>query len=167
MTIIFFIFLSIPIISASQRLKLPTLEITSSAFESSNPIPNKYTLYGENISPDINLSNIPPETQSFSLILEDPGAAGGTWVHYLVKDIPKNKKNIKENENPGIELQNSWGYSHYGGPKPPKNSGLHHYYWRIYALDEEKMAATNIEEFKREIEEHKIGEGFLMGTYES
>ena len=159
--------LFLPLIFASHRLKLDALEITSSAFKNNSTIPIKYTLYGDNVSPELHISNIPEDMQSLALILEDPDAPGGTWVHYIVKNIPKSKNYIKENEKQfGDELINSFGYSHYGGPKPPNSTGIHHYYWKFYALDEENMSANSIEEFRAELDAHKITEGYLMGTYE-
>ena len=166
MTTPFLFLLFLPLILASQRLRIDPLEISSPAFTYGQPIPLKYTLYGSNISPEMIISNIPSQTQSLALILEDPDAVSGTWVHYLVKNIPKDLIAIKENSNPGVEMVNSFGYSHYGGPKPPKGTGVHHYYWRFYALDEENMKAENLEEFRKEVDEHKVAEGLWMGTFE-
>ena len=154
------IFFLIPLILASHRLKLDSLEITSSAFESNQPIPTKYTLYGQNILPELYISNIPSETQSLALILEDPDCKSGNFIQYIVKNIPKETTIIKENQNIGVEIINSWGYGKYGGPKPPQGDGVHRYYWRVYALDKVKMDANNVDEFRKEVEEHKIAEGF-------
>jgi hypothetical protein len=162
----FIVLLFFPLVLASFRLKVDSLEITSPSIQSGQPIPIKYTLYGDNISPEMHISNIPAETQSLALILEDPDAVSGTWVHYLVKNIPNDLTVVKENVSPGVEMMNSFGYSHYGGPRPPQGSGIHRYFWRFYALDEEKMTANSAQEFRKEVDEHKVAEGFLMGTYE-
>lgn len=163
-TLLFFIFLSTIVFAFHS--KLSNLEITSPDIISNEPIATKFTLYGENISPELHISDIPNNAKSLALILEDPDAVSGTWVHYLVKNIPISKNIIKENENPGSELINSFGYSHYGGPKPPKGTGIHHYYWRVYALDEESMSANTVDDFRKEVDNHKVCEGYLMGTYE-
>lgn len=139
--------------------------ISSKDIHQNKTIPTKFTLYGENISPQYTISKISASTKSLALMVEDTDA---NWVHYLVTNIPVGKKKIKvkENGNPGVEITNSFNYTHYGGPYPPKGSGVHHYYWRIYALNESSMNATDVASFKQEIAEHKIEEASFMGTYE-
>lgn len=73
---------------------------------------------------------------------------------------------IPENFNSGEELINSWGYKKYGGPKPSKGK-IHRYYFRIYAINTKTMDCKNLDEFRKEVEEKKISEGFLLGKYEA
>lgn len=144
-----------------------SVAIKSKDIHQNKTIPTKFTLYGENISPQYTISKISSSTKSLALMVEDTDA---NWVHYLVTNIAvpvkKKKIKVKENGNPGVEITNSFNYTHYGGPYPPKGSGVHHYYWRIYALNESSMNATDVASFKEEIAKYKIEEASFMGTYE-
>ena len=98
------------------------------------------------------------------MINDDPDAPVGLWTHWLVKNIPATTTSIKENSVPGVEVTNSWGIKKYKGPKPP--SGTHRYYFKLYACNVEKMKATTLEQFYKEIEKVKIGEpAVIMGKY--
>ena len=138
--------------------------LTSSAFEEGDMIPKKYTSQGENINPPLAWENIPPGTKSLSLIVDDPDAPTGLWTHWLVKNIPKDKKGIEENTIPGEEIPNSWDKKGWGGPMPP--SGTHRYFFKLYALDIDHMKANTKSQFYKEVEKHKIAEGHLMGLYQ-
>ena len=114
--------------------KEPFMKITSSAFENNQFIPSKYTCDGNNINPPLQFSEIPEKTRSLVLIMEDPDAPAGTWVHWVLYNIPAELREIKENAQPqGIQGITSFGNRGYGGPCPP--SGKHRYYFKLYALD--------------------------------
>ncbi len=108
------------------------MNLKSPEFKNNEYIPTKYSGEGEDINPPLNIENIPPEAKSLVLIVDDPDAPRGTWVHWVVFDIPITSA-IKENSIPGkLGLTNS-GKINYHGPYPP--SGTHRYFFKIYALD--------------------------------
>lgn len=141
-----------------------TLTVSSSAFKPEETIPRKYTGQGSDISPPLSWGPIPAGTKSFALINDDPDAPVGNWVHWLVKNIPADVTEFKEGSFVGEAVPNSWGNASYGGPMPPK--GTHRYFFKVYALDVEKMKAKNSKDFYIEVEKHKIAEGSLMGKYQ-
>ncbi|PIR46460.1 MAG: YbhB/YbcL family Raf kinase inhibitor-like protein [Candidatus Vogelbacteria bacterium CG10_big_fil_rev_8_21_14_0_10_45_14] len=97
-------------------------------------MPSQYTCDGENISPPLEISGAPEETESFALIVDDPDAPGGVWDHWLAWNIPEDTAVIEEGvAPPGKAGTNSFGKTSYGGPCPP--SGTHRYFFKLYALD--------------------------------
>jgi Raf kinase inhibitor-like YbhB/YbcL family protein len=127
-------------------------------------IPLKYTCDGLNINPPLEIRNIPLEARSLALIVEDPDAPAGTWIHWVVWNIPI-RQHIKENSVPGIEGINDFKQYYYGGPCPP--SGTHRYYFKVYALDTmldipHHSTSTQLE---KGMSEHIIAFGELMGMY--
>ena len=139
-------------------------KLTTTSFENGGMIPKKYTPHAEDYNPQLSWTGAPAGTKSFALINDDPDAPVGLWTHWLVKNIPATTTSIKENSVPGVEVTNSWGIKKYKGPKPP--SGNHRYYFKLYACNVEKMKATTLEQFYKEIEKVKIGEpAVIMGKY--
>ena len=139
-------------------------KLTTTSFENEGMIPKRYTPHGEDYNPQLSWMGAPAGTKSFALINDDPDAPVGLWTHWLVKNIPATTTSIKENSVPGVEVTNSWGIKKYKGPKPP--SGTHRYYFKLYACNVEKMKATTLEQFYKEIEKVKIGEpAVIMGKY--
>ncbi|MDX5435595.1 MAG: YbhB/YbcL family Raf kinase inhibitor-like protein [Pontibacter sp.] len=141
-----------------------TLHISSPAFDSGESIPPKYTCDGEDISPALEIGELPEGTSTLALIVEDPDAPRGNWTHWLMWDIPPTNL-IEENTSPGTEGTNDFGNTSYGGPCPP--IGTHRYFFRVYALD----IRTNLphgssrEAFQVAMQNHIIGSGELMGLY--
>ena len=139
-------------------------KLTTTSFENEGMIPKRYTPHGEDYNPQLSWTGVPSGTKSFALINDDPDAPAGLWTHWLVKNIPATTTSIKENSVPGVEVTNSWGIKKYKGPKPP--SGTHRYYFKLYACNVEKMKATTLEQFYKEIEKVKIGDpAVIMGKY--
>lgn len=140
------------------------ITIKSPAFSYKKMIPKKYTADGANINPSLILRNIPDETQSMVLLMEDPDAPIDTWVHWLVWNIHPSTK-INEDSIPGIEGLNAFRQHHYGGPCPP--SGTHHYFFKVYALDTFLDLSPNSSkrEVMRAIKDHVVGYGELVGSY--
>jgi Raf kinase inhibitor-like YbhB/YbcL family protein len=140
------------------------LRVSSSVFKDGEFIPKKYTCDGENISPPIGIENIPVEATSLALIVDDPDAPAGTWVHWVVWNIPVTH-HIKENNIHGTEGKNDFMQQHYGGPCPP--SGTHRYFFKVYALDTllELPAYSNKNSLEKAMSEHIIGFGELIGLY--
>src|SRR6266498_5881692 len=112
-----------------------SLEITSNAFANGQSIPVKYSCKGNNISPDLAWNEPPAGTQSFALIVDDPDAPMGTWVHWVLFNIPASTRSLSENiDTSTISVgKNSSGNLRYDGPCPP--SGTHRYFFKLYALD--------------------------------
>lgn len=116
------------------------MEIKSSAFQEGGEIPKKYTCSGENVSPPLSFSGIPEGTKSLALICDDPDAPGGTWVHWVVYDLPAKTAGLPENvpkterlENDAAQGLTDFGRIGYGGPCPPPGA-YHRYFFKIYAL---------------------------------
>lgn len=150
-----------------------TIKITSPSFAEGQPIPSKYTCDGENISPPLNWDEVPEAAKSFALICDDPDAPGGTWVHWVLYDLPATVRSLGE----GVETTeavlhgskqgiNDFKRIGYGGPCPPAGA-LHRYYFTLYALDGElhlKAGATK-SEVETAMKGHILSQGKLMGTY--
>jgi Raf kinase inhibitor-like YbhB/YbcL family protein len=108
------------------------LRVTSAAFRDKGNIPCEYTCDGTDVNPPLDIGAIPLEAKSLALIFEDPDAPTGTWLHWLVWNIPI-IQHIHANEIPGEQGLNDFGRNDYGGPCPP--SGTHKYIFKVYALD--------------------------------
>ncbi|MAG12812.1 YbhB/YbcL family Raf kinase inhibitor-like protein [bacterium] len=143
------------------------MKITSSAFEHNQIIPEKFTCDGENINPALGFSDIPRETKSLVLTVDDPDAPAGLWVHWTVWNIAPGMTTIAENSVPegGIEGVTNYGEPGYGGPCPP--DGEHRYFFKLYALDIEldlpKDADKNI--LEEAMIGHVLDKAELIGLY--
>jgi Raf kinase inhibitor-like YbhB/YbcL family protein len=113
------------------------LDIISPVFRSGSPIPRQYTCRGQNVNPPLNIFNKPDGTQSLTLIMHDPDAPGGDYLHWLVWDIPPGTESIPANSVPvgAVQGKNGGGHPIYSGPCPPSGTGTHHYIFDFYALD--------------------------------
>jgi len=112
--------------------KVLAMELNSPEFKNNEYIPKKFTYRGGNINPALAIDGIPAEAKSIAVIFDDPDAPGGDWVHWVVFDMPPAPK-IEENSVPGKQGVNDFGRIGYDGPCPPY--GIHHYVFKIYALD--------------------------------
>ena len=119
------------------------LELKSPAFKEGGTIPERYTCKGDNISPPLEWTGVPDGAKSFALIMDDPDAPMGTWVHWVIYNIPGSASMLKENIPRDSELTsgarqgaNSFRWIGYGGPCPPKGPA-HRYVFKLCALDEE------------------------------
>ncbi|MFC2174812.1 YbhB/YbcL family Raf kinase inhibitor-like protein [archaeon] len=142
------------------------MKLTSSAFGEMQPIPAKYTCDGDDVNPPLDVSDVPEGTKSLALIVDDPDAPLGIWVHWVVWNLPV--KNMPENklEFGGIQGMNSFGKLDYGGPCPP--SGKHRYFFKMYALDTKLDLEDGLskEELERAMDSHILAQAQLVGTYE-
>jgi Raf kinase inhibitor-like YbhB/YbcL family protein len=140
------------------------LLISSSAFKHQEMIPQKYTCDGQNISPALEIENIPAEAKCLALIMDDPDAPMGTYVHWVVWNIPVGR-HLNENKAHGMEGINDFQRPHYGGPCPP--SGVHRYFFKIYALDRllDLPSTTRKEQLETAMRDHIIAFGELIGLY--
>ena len=146
--------------------------LSSTSFKEGQSIPRQHTCDGVNVSPALEWSSAPPATKTFAIICDDPDAPSGTWVHWVLYNLPGDRIGLVENvptteQVPGDGLQgtNDSKKIGYDGPCPP--SGTHRYFFKLYALDSEislKAGATKAEVLKA-MEGHIIGQTQLMGTY--
>ena len=146
------------------------LSVTSSAFKQEGDIPAKYTCQGQDISPALQWSAGPAGTQSYALIMDDPDAPGGTYVHWLAWNLTgttlaENQPKGDSLSGGGINGTNSWKKTGYGGPCPP--SGTHRYYFKVYALDTKLnlKPSTTKQQLLDAMKDHIVGQGELMGKY--
>jgi hypothetical protein len=146
------------------KKEIKTLEVSSVAFGPGGTIPEKYTCDGENINPPLHIEHIPEQAKSLVIIVEDPDAPSGTFTHWLVWNIPPSEK-IKERSIPGNEGSNDYIEHHYRGPCPP--SGMHHYHFKVYALDSllHLKADTKNDELQHLMSKYVIAFGELVGVY--
>src|SRR5262249_38021095 len=125
----------------SERAQGGTMKISSAAFSAGEMIPKKFTCDGPDVSPKLAWSDVPSKTQSFALIVEDPDAPVGTWVHWVLFDLPADTKELAEGvpkqdqlSNGARQGRNDFGKIGYGGPCPPPGKP-HGYFFKLYALD--------------------------------
>jgi len=148
------------------------IKITSSAFAEGGLIRPKYTCDGVDVSPPLQWDAIPEGTKSIALICDDPDAPMGTWVHWVLFNLPAETKELAENIPPDRTLPSGakqgtsdFGRIGYGGPCPP--SGTHRYFFKIYALDAEVglEAGAGKRQLLGAMEGHILGQGQLIGKY--
>ncbi len=140
------------------------MKLTSPEFKNNEHIPKRFTCQGDDINPELTIEGIPEGAKSLALIMDDPDAPMGTWVHWVVYNIPIASK-IEEDSIPGEQLINDFGRKDYGGPCPP--SGTHRYFFKIYALDEELDLEVGVkkEALEKAIEGHILEKAELKGLY--
>lgn len=152
---------------AKEAIKMADLSITSPAFAHKTAIPERYTCDGRDINPPLLIDAVPGGTKSLALIVDDPDAPAGTWVHWVVWNIPPQTREIRESSLPAGAVQglNGWKRNGYGGPCPP--SGIHRYIFRLHALDSilKLPPAATKADLERAMQGHIIAQGELMGTY--
>jgi len=141
------------------------MKLKSKDFENEGMIPSIFTCDDRDISPHLAWEDVPENTKSFALIVDDPDAPMGTWVHWLVSNIPPNLRELPQNNVPSgaLQVKNDFGKANYGGPCPP--SGVHRYFFKLYALNTATLEGINEKNFYDKVEEHKIAEAVLMGKY--
>ena len=149
------------------------LTLESTAFKNGEDIPKKHTCDGEDISPALKWGEPPPGTKSLALIADDPDAPVGTWVHWVVHDLPPDARELREGtvkseEVPGGGKQglNDFRKVGYGGPCPPPGKP-HRYFFKLYALDTmlDIGAGADKDTLLAAMEGHVLAEAELMGTY--
>jgi hypothetical protein len=148
------------------------IKVTSVAFQQGQPIPRHYTCAGVNISPPLEWSGVPKTAKTIAIVADDPDAPAGTWVHWVLYNLPADNIGLVENvpvsetlKAGGFQGKNDFGKIGYGGPCHP--SGTHRYFFKLYAVDAElplKAGATRAE-LEKALEGHVLGQGQLMGTY--
>lgn len=145
-----------------------SLQLTSDAFANGQSIPAKYSCIGKNISPALAWTEPPAGTQSFALIVDDPDAPMGTWVHWVMFNIPASTRSLKEGFTADDLIaigKNSSSHLSYDGPCPP--SGTHRYFFKLYALDATLSLSPGAtkEQLLKAMEGHILAQTELMGTF--
>ncbi len=153
---------------------MAAFQLTSSAFSNGGAIPQKFTCNGRDVSPALSWSDPPGGIQAFALIMDDPDAPGGTWVHWVLYDLPADARELPEEVSKTREISggarqgpNDFGRIGYGGPCPPPGS-THRYSFRLYALDRPtslKAGATKAE-VERAMKGHILAQAELLGRFQ-
>jgi len=149
------------------------MDLKSTVFDQGGMIPAKYSCDGTNVSPPLSWDNAPSGTKSFALICDDPDAPMGTWVHWVYFDIPAATKSLPEHvetsgtpSSGGQQGLNDSRKTGYSGPCPP--SGVHRYYFKLYALDTVlnlPAGTTTKDKLLKAMEGHILTQAHLMGKY--
>jgi Raf kinase inhibitor-like YbhB/YbcL family protein len=143
------------------------MKIFSPDFRDMQPLTISCGYHFDNISPTLQVSDLPTNTKSLALIVYDPDAPGGSFIHWLAWNIPSDVDSIKSNVLPDGVLQgkNDFGNNRYDGPAPP--SGTHRYIFTIYSIDTKLTLSesSTIDEIKEQINNHMISESRIIGLY--
>lgn len=151
------------------------LELRSPAFEDGGEIPVKYTGDGRNLSPPLEWSAVPEGTRSLVALMEDPDAPRGTFRHWALYDIAPTRTQLPEGIGDGGTAEpphqgvNDFGHARYDGPAPPRGHGLHHYHFRIAALDVDRLpvpASAKVADVWQAAKAHVLDQAEMVGTYQ-
>jgi Raf kinase inhibitor-like YbhB/YbcL family protein len=142
--------------------------LESSAFDHAQAIPNRYTCDGEDLSPPLGWANIPNETRSLALLVDDPDAPSGVFTHWVAWGLDPGASGLGEGEAASGEGRNDFGTVGYRGPCPPRGHGRHRYVFRLYALDQELElhSGAGKVDLEQAIADHVLTTAELVGTYE-
>jgi hypothetical protein len=152
----------------------PVIKLTSAAFQEGGSIPKKYTCDDANASPPLAWDVVPPNAKTIALIADDPDAPRGTWVHWVLFNLPASARELRENvptqdkiSGGGAQGTNDFKRVGYGGPCPPPG-GPHRYFFKLYALDTELPpdSSTTKDKLLTAMQGHIVAQGQLMGKYE-
>jgi hypothetical protein len=144
-----------------------SIQITSSAFTEGGKIPRLYTCDDQDVSPPLMWTGVPTNTVSLALIMDDPDAPSGTFVHWVLYNLPPNITSLEQAKNGGGEDgKNDFGKIGYGGPCPPRGSN-HRYFIKVYALDQapELKAGATKAQVEKVMKGHILAQGQLIGRY--
>lgn len=154
-------------VTANPPSSMTNMKIRSPNFENGGLIPPKYSCQGEDVSPELQISEVPGEAKSLALLMEDPDAPNGNWVHWVVWNIPVETETIPENVGLKFAAQgnNSGSETGYSGPCPP--SGTHRYYFKLFALSRllELPAGATRDDLMKAMQDRVIAQSQLMGIF--
>ena len=153
------------------------LILQSEAFSQNQTVPRKYSGEGDDVSPPLTWSGLPDGTKELALIMDDPDAPAGTWVHWVIYKIPADAEGLSEGISTSMQVsspagalqgKNSWNKIGYGGPAPPPGHGLHHYHFKLYALDVKLNLdpGASKQALLGAMQGHILAQGELVGTYQ-
>ncbi len=155
---------------AKKEGKKMILEVTS-VFKWNGLIPIKFSCEGTDVNPPLNVVEIDEKAVSLAVVVEDPDAPSGTFVHWVAWNIKPGKvipENLAVSDPEAIHGRNDFGKTGYNGPCPPKGHGIHHYHFLVYALDKtlDLKAGSSKKELEKAMKKHVVHEGELVGLYE-
>jgi Raf kinase inhibitor-like YbhB/YbcL family protein len=143
------------------------IQLISSAFNEGGNIPDRFTCDGANVSPHLAWSGAPNGTESLAIIADDPDAPVGTWVHWVLYNIPAGQTSLAEGaQGVGVQGTNDFRKPGYGGPCPPRGKP-HRYFFKVYALDAPvslKPGGTKAD-LEKAMQGRILAQGQLMGKY--
>lgn len=146
------------------------MHISSQDFDDQGPIPAKYTCEGDDISPQLEWTDIPHGTEELLLICEDPDAPSGTFIHWAIRNLSPTGTGLQRGQVPAeaVEGTNDFGRRGFGGPCPPEGHGPHRYYFRLFALRSplDLPAGFSADEAKAAMQGSVLEEAAVMGTFE-
>jgi Raf kinase inhibitor-like YbhB/YbcL family protein len=142
--------------------------LESAAFGHAQAIPSRYTCDGEDFSPPLSWRNLPDDTRSLALVVDDPDAPSGVFTHWVAWGLDPGAGGLGEGEGAPGEGRNNFGKTGYRGPCPPPGHGRHRYVFRLYALDAAVVPAADADKaaLEQAIEGHILTTAELVGTYE-
>jgi len=151
-----------------------SLVLISPAFDEGARIPPKFSRLGDNILPPLVWNGAPSDVKSYALMVEDPDAPNGTFRHCGIFDIPPDWSGLPESAHMRPDggprfAENDFGNISYDGPQPPRGHGVHHYHFRLAALDIPSLAvpvSAGVEAMWREARKHVLSQAELVGTFE-
>ena len=158
----------------STNMSPETFSVTSPAFENGGMIPEKYTCDGDNLSPELRWQGLPADARSLALVVEDPDAPSGTFIHWVIYNIAPTPTGLPTGVGEGSQISgvgtqgvNGFRRNGYGGPCPPKGAA-HRYYFKLYALDlapnlESRLGADDLQ---RAMKDHILAQAEWMGRYQ-
>jgi Raf kinase inhibitor-like YbhB/YbcL family protein len=152
----------------AQKLNVADLKLSSPAFDGHSRMPDKHTSNGEDVAPPLEWTGVPDGTASFAVVLHDPDAPlVDGFTHWVAYNIPGDAAGLPEGGGDATQGTNSFGNSGYNGPAPPPGHGSHHYYFWVYALDDDLGLEPGLERraLLQRIEDHVIEQARLVGTY--
>jgi Raf kinase inhibitor-like YbhB/YbcL family protein len=150
------------------------LTLISPAFPAGGKIPERYTRDGQNVSPPLKWSGVPDGAKSLVLVVQDPDAPSGIFGHWAVFNIPPDASELAEAQDgkPGPSAlrqgTNDFGNAYYDGPQPPVGHGVHHYHFRLAALDVPSLSVpgqAGVQLVWKEAQKHALEQTELVGTY--
>jgi Raf kinase inhibitor-like YbhB/YbcL family protein len=164
---------SLVAVAQQPAAKSPLFSVSSPAFAAGAVIPEQYTCKGNDLSPPLQWSKVPAQTGSFALIVDDPDAPGGVWVHWVVWDLPATARSLPEAipkrdllDNGSRQGRNDFGRTGYNGPCPPGGK-THRYVFRLYALDGKLTLSpqSSRSDLDAAMKGHVVAETEYIGTF--
>ena len=155
-----------------------SFQLRSAAFADGQPVPRRHTGDGEDLSPPLSWTGLPSGAASLALIVDDPDAPSSEpWVHWVIYNLPADEQGLVEGIPPSdrpaspsgaVQGENSWGTVGYRGPAPPRGHGVHHYIFRLFALNQGVNLPRGLDKpsLLAAIRGHVIAEATLTGTYQ-
>lgn len=165
--------MAVVLLAASLSVAAADLSLHSSAFGNGQPIPGRYSCDGQGISPPLVVSGVPDKARSLALIVDDPDAPSGDWIHWVVYNLAPDLVALAPGAakhslpGPATTVANSWHDRGYGGVCPPHGDGVHHYHFTLYALDARLPGRLNdAAAVKKAMKGHVVEKAVLIGTYQ-